>query len=75
MLKKLFALKYKISPKQYILQLKMNYACDLLRCGEYSISQIADICGYSDIYTFSRQFKVAFGLSPTAFARKYQSSK
>jgi AraC-like DNA-binding protein len=74
-IKKLFALKYKISPKRYILQLKMNYACDLLQCGEYTVSQVAEQCGYSDIYTFSHQFKSEFGISPMQFIKKYISSK
>ena len=74
-IKRLFALKYKVSPKRYILQLKMNYACDLLRHNQHSISRIAEICGYSDIYSFSHQFKTEFGLSPTEFIKKYKSSK
>ena len=74
-IKKLFTLKYKISPKRYILQLKMNYACDCLLCGEYTVSQIAEMCGYPDLYTFSHQFKIEFGISPTQFIKKYKSSK
>lgn len=74
-IKKLFNLKYNISPKKYILSLKMNYACELLRHGEYSISQIAETCGYNDLYTFSHQFKLTFGISPSNFIKKYQSSK
>lgn len=74
-IKKLFTLKYKVSPKRYILQLKMNYACDLLQHREHTISQIAEICGYSDVYTFSHQFKIEFGISPTQFIKKYKSSK
>lgn len=74
-IKKLFTLKYKVSPKRYILQLKMNYACDLLQHREHTISQIAEICGYGDVYTFSHQFKIEFGISPTKFIKKYKSSK
>jgi AraC-like DNA-binding protein len=74
-IKRLFALKYKLSPKRYILQLKMNYACDLLQHGEHTVSQIADLCGYTDVYTFSHQFKIEFGVSPTQFIKKYKSSK
>ena len=51
------------------------YASDLLRHGEHSISQIATLCGYDEIYSFSRQFKNEFGLSPTEFIKKYKSSK
>ncbi len=74
-IKKLFAFKFKISPKRYIVSLKMNYASDLLRHGEYTVTQIAETCGYSDIYVFSHQFKKEFGLSPTEFIKKYKSSK
>ena len=74
-IKKLFIQKFGVSPKRYILQLKMNYACDLLRHGEHTVSEIADICGYSDVYTFSHGFKTEFGISPTDFAKKYKSSK
>lgn len=74
-IKRIFALKFKISPKRYILQLKMNYACDLLLDGSRSVSQIAEMCGFSDIYYFSHQFKKEFGLSPKDFIEKYKSSK
>jgi AraC-like DNA-binding protein len=74
-IKRLFSLKYKISPKRYILQLKMNYACDLLRHEEHTVSQIAEICGYKDLYTFSHQFKIEFGVSPSEFRKNYTSSK
>ena len=73
--KRLFALKFKVSPKRYIEQLKMNYACDLLMLDEYHVSKIADACGYSDVYSFSHQFKKEYGLSPTDFRKKYKSSK
>ena len=74
-IKRLFSLKYKISPKRYILQLKMHYASSLLRYENHTVSQIAELCGYSDVYTFSHQFKIEFGLSPTEFMKKYKSSK
>lgn len=73
--KKLFLKKYGVTPKKYIIELRMNYACDLLKMGEYSVTRIAEMCGYSDIYFFTRQFKEQLGVSPTEFARKYQSSK
>ena len=67
--------KFKVLPKHYIISLKMNYASDLLKYGEYSVSKIAEMCGYSDIYAFSHQFKTDFGISPTEFQLKYVSSK
>lgn len=74
-IKKLFTQKYRLSPKKYILSLKLNYACELLRYGEYTITQIAEMCGYQEVYHFSHQFKTEFGISPTEFIKKYKSSK
>lgn len=74
-IKKLFIKNFGMPPIKYSIQLKINYACDLLRSDLYTITQISEICGYSDIYFFSRQFKVYMGISPTAFIEKYKSSK
>ena len=72
---KLFKKIYNVSPKKYIIQLKINHACDLLRLERYSVTQVAEICNFSDIYFFSRQFKEYMGISPTDFISKYKSSK
>lgn len=74
-LKSLFIKRYGLPPKKYIIQLKINHACDLIECNQYSITQIAEMCGFSDVYFFSRQFKEYVGISPTEFAKKYKSSK
>lgn len=74
-LKKLFIKKFGISPIKYIIQLKMNHACDLLRSKQYSASQVAELCGYDNVYYFSRQFKEYVGTSPSVFVEKYISSK
>ena len=72
---KLFKEIHGISPKRYIIQLKINHACDLLRLGRYTVTQIAELCNFSDIYFFSRQFKEYTGITPTQFIKKYRSSK
>ena len=72
---KLFKEKYGVSPKRYIIQLKINHACDLLRLERYSVTQIAELCNFSDVYFFSRQFKEYMGITPTQFVKKYRSSK
>lgn len=74
-LKRLFREKYGASPKQYIIQLKINHACELLRLGRYTVTQVAEQCGFSDVYFFSRQFKAYMGVTPTQFVQKYKSSK
>lgn len=74
-IKKLFVKKFGISPIRYSIQLKINHACDLLRSELYTVNQTAELCGYNDIYFFSRQFKEYVGISPTDFLKKYKSSK
>lgn len=74
-IKKLFVKRFGLPPVRYSIQLKINYACDLLRSELYSISQIAEQCGYTDVYFFSRQFKEYVGICPTDFLKKYKSSK
>lgn len=72
---RLFREKYGISPKKFIVGLKINHACDLLRLERYTVTQIAELCNFSDVYFFSRQFKKYIGITPTQFIKKYKSSK
>lgn len=72
---KLFKERYGVSPKKYIIQLKINHACDLLRLDRYTVTQIAELCNFSDVYFFSRQFREYVGIAPTQFIKKYKSSK
>lgn len=74
-LKKLFIKKLGISPSKYIIQLRINLACDLLRTKNYTVGEISDICRYDNLYYFSRQFKEQTGITPTEFKNKYKSSK
>ena len=46
-LKKLFVKKFGMSPIKYIIQLKINHACDLLRSGQYTVSNVSELCGYT----------------------------
>ena len=72
-LNRLFKKKFGIPIKKYIIQKKMNYACELLRLNRYSINQIAEKCGFSDVYFFSRQFKLQIGISPTEYMKKHNN--
>ena len=72
---KLFKARYGVPPKKYIIRLKINHSCDLLRLERYTVTQIAELSGFSDVYFFSRQFKEYMGITPTQFIKKYRSSK
>ncbi|MBQ4585399.1 MAG: helix-turn-helix transcriptional regulator [Clostridia bacterium] len=67
---RLFKKKFGIPIKKYIIQKKMNYACELLRLNRHSINHVAEKCGFSDVYFFSKQFKSQIGISPTEYIKK-----
>ncbi|MBR3932643.1 MAG: helix-turn-helix transcriptional regulator [Clostridia bacterium] len=74
-LKKLFIKNFGVSPIKYIIGLKINYSCDLLRSGLYNITKVSGMCGYANLYYFSTQLKEHMGITPTDFIKKYRSSK
>jgi len=55
------------SPVDFWIALKIREAKKLIREGEYNVTQIAEMLGYSGIHHFSRMFKQITGLSPTAY--------
>ena len=59
------------TPIQYILDLRLDYAKDLLIETDLPISQISEKCGFSDPFYFSRCFKKRYSLSPREY-RDYQ---
>jgi AraC-like DNA-binding protein len=50
---------------------RMDLAAARLYGSSASIKQIAEACGHSDPYNFSRSFKAVFGLSPRKFRQAY----
>jgi AraC-like DNA-binding protein len=56
-----------ISPQAYVIRVRIDRAKQLLVESSLSISQIADVLGYEDLYFFSRQFKRKTGKTPRAY--------
>lgn len=72
-LRKLFKKEIGMSPLEYLTSLRMSSAEKLLTAmwtNDYSITEIAQMCGYDDALYFSRVFKKHFGCAPTGFARR-----
>ena len=65
----IFSEKYGYTPKQYILQRKMQAACSMLEENMYSISEIADLLDFSSSQHFSSSFKKKLGVSPDEYRR------
>ena len=55
------------SPKQYILNAKIEIAKELLKNTELSVAQVGEQIGFSDQNYFSRIFKKNVFLSPSAY--------
>ena len=71
-LKRLFNKKFGMPPKKYIIKKKIDYACELLLLGRYTVTEIAEMSNFSDVYYFSRQFKEYIGVSPTDYIKFYK---
>ena len=64
-LQRAFNAHFGISPKQYLLKLRMNRALELLAEKELSVKEIAFACGFKDEKYFSRAFKNKYGYPPS----------
>lgn len=55
------------SPIDFLKQMKMKRAVQLIESKEYNISEIAYMTGFNDAHYFSKCFKQAYGISPTEY--------
>lgn len=69
-LRKLFVAEYGKTPQQYISNLRLTKATELLQSGYYSVSEIASRCGFNNINYFSTFIKKETGLSPLQYRNK-----
>lgn len=56
--------------KEYVIEMRIGYACKLLSLDRFNISQISIECGFETISHFNRCFKRITGYSPTEFKGK-----
>ncbi len=55
------------SPAKYVTNKKIEYAKELLESKLYTVSEVADIVGFNNVYYFSHAFKNITNLSPSAY--------
>ena len=59
---------YGCTPLERLTTLRITRAAALLREGELQVSEVGEAVGYSYLSGFSRAFKRAYGVSPSAWA-------
>ena len=62
--RRLFQNALGISPKEYIIQKRIEYAKTLLSFGDFSVTEVSALCGYAEPCHFSREFFKRVGVSP-----------
>lgn len=71
--RRLFKAEYGISPRKYIIRLRIQYAKELISTGYYSLKEIAFMSGYTDYKYFSTEFKKQVGVSPSEYVYNYHA--
>ncbi len=58
------------SPLKTVLDLRFEYACNLLRSGYYTPKQVAELSGFSEVKYFRTAFKKRYGQTATDYMTK-----
>ena len=69
-LNRIFMNKYNMSPYEYLKDLKMKYAKSLLSHTDYSVSEISQMVGYTNLNQFNKYFKEKFGILPLEYKKQ-----
>lgn len=73
--RKLFTQTYSVSPKQFVIDVRINKAKQLLTDGLFKICAVSGKCGFSNPYHFSRVFRKKTGLTPTEYMKRNKVNK
>ena len=76
---KLFIQKFKeftgVTPAQYILNVRLAIAKNLLRYSKYNVSETAAAVGYTNAFYFSRLFTKYVGVSPSKYKAQIEENE
>ena len=53
------------SPTDFIKTIRLNHAVELLQSGNYSVTEVSELCGFASLGYFSTVFSKHFGKSPS----------
>ena len=68
--RKIFKNTFGVTPRKYINEMKISYAKELITSGIYTITEAAELSGYTDMSYFSREFKKVFGVCPAEYRKR-----
>ena len=71
--RRLFRKHFNISPKQYVIKLRIEKAKRMLVEGKYKIWSVAESCGFESNSHFTKSFKAHVGTTPNEYQRLYQA--
>jgi len=57
----------------FLIQVRVNFACQMIIEGKYSIATICFECGFNNVANFYRHFKKLMGMTPIEYKKKYSS--
>lgn len=72
---RLFATATGMTPHNYLLQLRVNAACSMLRSTNLSVTEIAAYLGFDNIFSFSQTFKRIKNISPSQYRNNVMMSR
>lgn len=67
--KKLFVEKFGVPPVKYVTDMRLEHAEELLMTNRYSVNEISKLCGFENIYYFSKKFKEKYEYAPTVYKK------
>lgn len=59
---------------QFLLEVRIGYACKLLMENKFSISQVCFSCGFNNLSNFNRQFKEITGMTPSIYMKEHSKT-
>lgn len=60
---------------QFLLEVRIGYACKLLIDDKMSVARICYDCGFNNLSNFNRHFKNMVGMTPLKYSKTYQQDK
>ncbi|MBN1670404.1 MAG: AraC family transcriptional regulator [Kiritimatiellae bacterium] len=67
-----FKAAFRTSPREYLMKMRVHFACERLRLTTQSITAIALESGFYDQSVFTRQFRRHMGITPLRYRRHYE---